>query len=94
MASKRGRPTGDGPNKSEFIRDRPNKKPAEIIADADKQGFKLSGGLIYAVRSADKTKTPKAAKAGPSPGIASLGSLDGAIRALVKQELKALLQKL
>jgi hypothetical protein len=93
MASKRGRPT-DGPNKSEFIRDRPNKKASEIMADAEKQGFKVASSLIYAVRSADKTKTPKAAKAGASPGIASLGSLDGAIRAIVKQELQALVQKL
>ena len=43
-------------NKSAFIRARPNLKPAEIIAEAEKLGQTISPGTIWTLRSADKRK--------------------------------------
>lgn len=45
-------------NRSEFVRSMPNAKPAEVVEAAHRSGIKLSRGLVYAVRAADRRATP------------------------------------
>jgi hypothetical protein len=93
MASKKGR-SKDGLNKSAYIRERPNKTPAQIVEEAKAQGITIPASLVYAVRSSAKAKSETSVGSTKAPGLTSLGGLEGAIRAIVKQELKALLSKL
>ncbi len=103
MASKKTSKSKSGTNKSAWIRSQPADKPAaEIVAMAKKAGIALSPGLVYAIRSADKNRKGKPSKAasvkvaGRTSGSAStsgLGGLEGAIRAIVREELRALLSR-
>jgi hypothetical protein len=96
MASKKSSKGKDGKvNKSAFIRSQPSTLSAgEVVEKAKAAGIELTAGLVYAIRSASKGKTssPKVSKAVVSP--AGLGGFEGAIRNIVRQELKAILSKL
>jgi hypothetical protein len=94
MASKKGR-SKDGLNKSAYIRERPNKTPAQIVEEAKAQGITIPASLVYAVRSSAKAKSETVGGGAiKATGLTSLGGLEGAIRAIVRQELKAILSKL
>jgi len=49
-------------NKSKFIRERPDMKVPEIVAEAAKQGQTISPGTVWTLRSSDKRKASKASK--------------------------------
>lgn len=75
-------PSKGGINKSEFIRSVPISTPAnDVVNMAAEKGVKITAGLVYAVRSADKHKgggpkrkpgrPPKSAM--PMGGMATVG---------------------
>ena len=66
--AKPGRKAG-GPNKSAFIRSQPaSLKAAEVVAAAKAKGLTITEGLVYAVRSGDKSKGQPKGKPGRPKG--------------------------
>ena len=94
MASKKK----SGTNLSQFVRDRPNLSPAEIVAEAEKKGLQLKVGLVYNVRATDKKAKGAAPKGKPGPkaqrAAVGGGSLDAMVRAIVAEEIKAYFARL
>ncbi len=72
-------PKKDGPNKSDFIRTMPTQPAGEVVAAAAAKGITITAGLVYAVRSASKGKTPGASKGKPGrpKASASVSSIGG-----------------
>lgn len=68
-ARRRGRPSGPGPNKSDFIRQHPNLSPSEVVAKAKEHGISMSSALVYNVRGRTnpKRRSKPSGKPGPAP---------------------------
>jgi hypothetical protein len=97
LSKKSKRRSKKGQTKADFIRQRSNKTPAEIMADAKKVGVKLTMGQIYSQRSADKAK----GKSGPGAGARKAGRRGGrgggrraAGQAGAEQQLRVAIAKL
>jgi hypothetical protein len=88
-------------NKAEWIRKHPGTPASELIALAKKEGITISAAQVYTTRSDQKKKAGGArAKRGPGRPAAqsgsggALGVLEGPIRAIIREEIKAILGKL
>ncbi len=72
------KPAGAKVNKSAFIRERADKKPAEIVAEAKKLGLGISLTFVYAIRGAAKKKALKTGVGAAPAATASSGQLASA----------------
>jgi len=71
-------PAKGGVNKSAFIRSVPTSTPAnEVVKLAAEKGVKITAGLVYAVRSADKNKggSPKRKPGRPPKSAKATGAM-------------------
>lgn len=98
MASKKQK---DGVNKSALIRKYPGIPAPEVVEKIKREHqVTVASSLVYAIRSADKQKTgggggtAKGSKVSKATSAAGLGNFDAAIRAIVREELRALLSKI
>lgn len=76
-------------NKSQWVRDQPTNTPAaDVVAAGKKAGITITPSFVYSIRSAAKQAGAKTSNATPAPRAAQGGSLDAAVRAIVREEIK------
>ena len=77
-------------NKSEFIRKHPNQTAAQVVAAAAALSQVISEGMVYSVRSSDKSKANKKAAGKAKPAVAKVAAAPVAKKASKKAAKKHL----